>query len=66
VTPPPSRKWRKASRSASNAGQNCLEVSATTADIALRDSKHRAGGYLTVNNADWAGLLSALKDDFQR
>lgn len=57
--------WRTASRSSSGGDPNCVEVGATgLADdgaIAVRDSKHHAGGLLTIPAHEWAGLIRDLK-----
>ena len=56
----PAIVWRKSSRSSSNGGQ-CVEVGASTAAIAVRDTKHRTGPVLTADRADWSGFVAAVK-----
>lgn len=53
--------WRKSSKSGDNAG-NCVEIATTTSDVAIRDTKNRSGGILTIDKNEWAGLLRVLKD----
>ncbi|WP_456242812.1 DUF397 domain-containing protein [Actinopolyspora lacussalsi] len=56
---PAPHTWRKPSRSANNA--HCVEVGFADNTIAVRDTKDRAGGALTVTPAIWAGFLNHLK-----
>ncbi|MEV0646128.1 DUF397 domain-containing protein [Phytomonospora sp. NPDC050363] len=51
--------WRKASYSNNNTA--CVEVGHGVDTVGIRDTKHRAGGTLTVSTAEWAGFLAALR-----
>jgi hypothetical protein len=55
--------WRISSHSTS--GNNCVEVGAIpgTGTVAVRDSKHRAGGTHTFSRTAWTALLHAIKHD---
>ncbi len=52
--------WRKSSRSANT--DNCVEVGKAATGAAVRDTKDRAGGYLTTTREQWSGFLLAIKD----
>jgi hypothetical protein len=53
--------WRKASYSGNNGGA-CVEVARNLPGIvAVRDSKDRDGGVLTVTPGQWAGFLASLR-----
>ncbi|MEV0644507.1 DUF397 domain-containing protein [Phytomonospora sp. NPDC050363] len=52
--------WRKSSRSNSGTGQ-CVEVAASGPEVAVRDSKDKAGPALTCDRATWAGFVSGLR-----
>jgi Domain of unknown function (DUF397) len=51
--------WRKASRS--TAGNNCVEVAQAASAAAVRDSKNRGGGHLTVGAVAWESFLADVK-----
>jgi Domain of unknown function (DUF397) len=53
-------QWRKSSYSGS--GNNCVEVAATPAAWAVRDSKNPAAGHLTFGPAIWAAFISDIKN----
>lgn len=54
--------WRKSSRSGGGAnGSNCVEVGASTAAIAVRDTKHRTGPVLTADRPNWTSFLASVK-----
>lgn len=54
--------WRKSSRSGgSGAGNACVEVGASTAAIAVRDTKHRVGPVLTADRPNWTSFLASVK-----
>jgi hypothetical protein len=53
--------WRTSSYSTSTG--NCLEIARTTSVTGVRDSKHRPGGHLTVDTAQWAGFVAAITSD---
>ncbi|GAB3283045.1 DUF397 domain-containing protein [Parasphingorhabdus pacifica] len=53
--------WRKSTRSGSTS--NCVEVGFNAATVGVRDTKDRAGGIITLSEAQWAGFLSAIKRD---
>jgi hypothetical protein len=52
-------RWRKASRS--TAGNNCVEIAQTIGATAVRDSKNRDGGHLTVGVGAWDAFLADVK-----
>lgn len=52
-------KWRKSSRSQSNAGQ-CVEVAGISGGIAIRDSKDKTGPVLVLDRAAWNGFLASI------
>ena len=53
-------RWRKSRRSTDVA--NCVEVAVTASVVAVRDSKHPAGGVLAVPSPAWAAFTTALGD----
>jgi hypothetical protein len=50
--------WRKSSYSGSQ--PNCVEISASSAAIRVRDSKHRRGPTLGFARADWTQFAEAV------
>lgn len=50
--------WRKASYSNNNTA--CVEVGHGLDVVAVRDTKDRDAGMLTVSVADWRGFLAAV------
>ncbi|SDQ82890.1 DUF397 domain-containing protein [Actinopolyspora saharensis] len=52
--------WRKSSRS--TGGGNCVEVGFASAVVAVRDTKDRERGMLTVSPAAWANFVDGLKN----
>lgn len=54
--------WRKSSRSGSSgSGASCVEVGASTAAIAVRDTKHVTGPVLTAARGEWTSFLASVK-----
>jgi len=53
-------QWRKSSYSGGDGG-NCVEVTRLAEGIGIRDSKNREHGHLTMPLAQFAALLSQLK-----
>ena len=57
--------WRTSSRSGGGSnGANCVEVGAHSGcgtSIAVRDTKHRTGGMLSLDHTEWLGLTAAVK-----
>jgi hypothetical protein len=47
--------WRKSSYSGTQG--ECVEVSVTSIDVGVRDTKDRDGGTLTLPASVWAALL---------
>ncbi|WP_030228217.1 DUF397 domain-containing protein [Actinoalloteichus caeruleus] len=54
--------WRKSSRS-SNGADDCVEVGSTSAVVAVRDTKNRAGGMLVFDREVFANFVGSLKRD---
>jgi len=53
--------WRKASYS--DTGANCVEVARTASGmVAVRDSKEREGGVLTVTVGGWGEFVAGMRD----
>ncbi len=52
--------WRKSSCSASDA--DCVEVGGLAGRIAVRDTKNRAGGNITVGAGSWSRFLETVRD----
>lgn len=58
-------KWRKSSRSSGGTG-NCVEVgvpvdAADVSYVAVRDTKDRDGGTLSVSPEAWTAFLRSVK-----
>jgi uncharacterized protein DUF397 len=56
-------KWRKSSRSGGSNGSACVEVG-TPDDlsmVAVRDTKDRDGGMLSVSPESWRAFLGSIK-----
>ncbi|RKT82842.1 protein of unknown function [Saccharopolyspora antimicrobica] len=51
--------WRKSSRSAQET--DCVEVGRCGDGAAVRDSKHRAGGYFAVSGAQWRSFVAGIR-----
>jgi hypothetical protein len=51
--------WRKSSYS--GGGNNCVEVAAGAATVAVRDSKDPEGGQLVFGASAWTAFTSAIK-----
>ncbi|MET7620460.1 DUF397 domain-containing protein [Streptomyces sp. NPDC005408] len=54
-------RWTKSSYSGGS-GTECVEVSASAVDIAVRDSKLPQGSHLALRPAVWAEFVDALRD----
>jgi hypothetical protein len=57
--------WRTSSRTGSSnggGGANCVEVAFAADTAALRDSKNRTGGHLTVDLAAYDSFLAKVKN----
>ena len=52
-------EWRKSSYS--GGGNNCVEVAAGAATVAVRDSKNPAAGQLAFGAAAWTAFTAAVK-----
>lgn len=59
VSLPADARWHKASRS--TASNNCVEVASVKGAAAIRDSKHRDGGHLTVGTSAWVAFLADVR-----
>ena len=55
-------RWKKASRSNGNGGNNCVEVAFLDATVAVRDSKNRSGPALMFTSAEWTAFVDSAKD----
>ncbi|WP_338602892.1 DUF397 domain-containing protein [Saccharopolyspora sp. SCSIO 74807] len=51
--------WHKSSRSGANSG--CVEVGGFADTAAIRDTKNRSAGQLSVPKPQWCAFLAALK-----
>jgi hypothetical protein len=60
----PNPTWRKSTYSG-NSG-NCVEVAATKAWVAVRDSKDREGRSLVVASQQWTGFVRAMRKTASR
>ncbi|GAB3486922.1 DUF397 domain-containing protein [Amycolatopsis cihanbeyliensis] len=55
----PGARWFTSSYSTGNGGGgSCVEVAFVGRTVAVRDTKDRAGGMLTIPGAAWSHLLS--------
>lgn len=54
------RKWIKSSYSGGS-GTECVEVAASTEDVAVRDSKAPHGPRLGLGSAVWSNFVAALR-----
>ena len=54
--------WRKSSRSNGNGGNNCVEVAAVPAGVAVRDSKDPSGPVLSFTGREWSAFAGGVKD----
>ncbi|MEY8041649.1 DUF397 domain-containing protein [Saccharopolyspora cebuensis] len=55
------RGWRTSSYTQPNG--NCVEVGRLGDGAAVRDTKHRAGGYFTTTPGQWTTFITAIKTD---
>ncbi|TCP45114.1 uncharacterized protein DUF397 [Tamaricihabitans halophyticus] len=53
-----SLRWRKSSYS--GGGNNCVEVASYPASVAIRDTKNRTAGRLTVSLSAWSAFVAGL------
>ena len=56
-----SMTWRTSTYSSGNGG-NCVEVASATGSVAVRDTKDRDGGTLSIPADAWAKFTSSLKN----
>jgi Domain of unknown function (DUF397) len=59
---PDDRTWRKSSHSGSNGG-NCIEVTATPGNVAVRDSNDPHAPVLTFGSQNWQRFAGQVKAD---
>jgi hypothetical protein len=50
--------WRVSSYSAQNG--NCVEIATIANTVAVRDTKNRAGGHLSLSAEGWAALTTSV------
>lgn len=55
---PNAAEWRKSSYS-TGGDQNCVEIAPWPAIVAVRDTKNRTAGHLTVPRTAWAAFTRA-------
>lgn len=55
------RTWFTSSYSEGQEHQTCVEVALDTGTTAIRDSKARDAGHLTVPHSAWSALLTSLR-----
>ncbi|GAA4857909.1 DUF397 domain-containing protein [Saccharopolyspora cebuensis] len=55
------RGWRTSTRTTGT--QTCVEVGRLGDGAAVRDTKHRAGGYFTTTADQWTTFITAIKSD---
>jgi hypothetical protein len=55
--------WRKSSYSQTSGTTDCVELADLAQSVGIRDSKHPAGGHLSISRPGLAGLLRRIKDD---
>jgi Domain of unknown function (DUF397) len=56
--------WHKSRRSGSSnggGGEKCVEVAFVPGVVGVRDSKHRAGGHIVVDNRAFGRFLTKIK-----
>lgn len=54
--------WRTSTRSSGGgSGSNCVEVGTCPTHVAVRDTKHRSGGLLSIDTPEWSSLISSVK-----
>lgn len=53
--------WRKATHSGGSEGSHCVEVAATSENVAVRDSKDPDGGRLLLKRGDARSLAVHIK-----
>ncbi|MBA9002649.1 DUF397 domain-containing protein [Thermomonospora cellulosilytica] len=53
--------WRKSSHSDSGTGAQCVEAGRLPGAVALRDTKNREAGYLTLTPAAFRSLLEQAR-----
>jgi hypothetical protein len=56
----PRTNWRKSSYSNGGSG-DCVEITYSTDEVAVRDSKHTAGPAIAVNPAAWQEFLASTR-----
>lgn len=56
--------WRRSTRTSGGGNGQCVEAAGLVTGVAVRDSKLAAGAefpVLSVDRADWAGFLAAIR-----
>ncbi|WP_083959510.1 DUF397 domain-containing protein [Streptoalloteichus hindustanus] len=51
--------WRKSKYTSGNAA--CVEVGVLRSEVAVRDTKHRAGGFLTTSRDAWSAFVGRVR-----
>jgi hypothetical protein len=53
--------WRKSSYSQTSGTTDCVELADLAQTVGIRDSKHPAGGHLSLSRTALSGLLRRIK-----
>lgn len=58
MTHPAAHRWRTSTYSGSH--DNCVEVRPATDQVAIRDTKNRANGIITVSSQAWSAFVHSV------
>jgi hypothetical protein len=61
-----SMQWRKSSYSGGVEDKQCIELGRLSSGIGVRDSKDPDGGHLTLTSAQFADVISQIKQHVER
>ncbi|MEU6747999.1 DUF397 domain-containing protein [Spirillospora sp. NPDC046719] len=59
-------QWRKSSYSGGVEDKQCIELGRLSSGIGVRDSKNPEGGHLTLTSAQFADVISQIKQHAER